>query len=64
MIINFLNFRNNDITVRVYTDLFSVRGYEHGVESTKVLRLKDPDLYPTFSLIEVNFSKVSNFKSI
>lgn len=41
MIINFLNFRNNDITVRVYTDLFSVRGYEHGVESTKVLRLKD-----------------------
>lgn len=49
-------YKNNDITVRVYTDLFSVRGYEHGVESTKVLRLKDPDLYPTFSLIELQSS--------
>ncbi|XP_043467544.1 uncharacterized protein LOC122501844 [Leptopilina heterotoma] len=49
-------FRNNTITVRVYTNLFNAIGYEYGVESTRVVHLKDPDLYPTFSLIELQNS--------
>ncbi|XP_051167456.1 uncharacterized protein LOC127285468 [Leptopilina boulardi] len=54
--INISPFKNIDITVRVYTDLFTTRGYEYGVESTRVLQRKNANLYPPFSLIELQSS--------